>query len=370
MANTADTVGTDLRKRVAELTELVWNQGDLGFADACLSPDFVGHYPGVPDLCGPAAYQKMAAELRRALPDLAIRTRALIQEGDRVVLWAEVTGTQRGELMGVPPTGLPVRRSETTMLRFEGDRIAEVWHQADELGTLEQLGMTPPEGAGPLGQIAHTFKLMARFAVLQVKAGRAGGAPDTVLPPTVTASGGAAAQHPAQSDGPRPELKAKARELAARTFDEHDLTALDDLARPDARWHLPGRPELGNDGFKELMLHLWQAKPDLRVEILDLVSEGPYIACRVGFTGTHRGELMGIPPTGRRVEMEEVLVQRWDDEGRLVTFHQEADYLGMLGQLGVVPPRGTGPLGQLAHTFTAAARFTWLGLKARRSSGS
>ncbi|MGW7467895.1 ester cyclase [Streptomyces xantholiticus] len=173
MAHTADTEETDLKKRVAELSDLVWNKGDLSAADTYLSPDFVGHYPGVPDLRGTAAYKRMAAELLRALPDLAHRQLTLIQEDDRVVMRAEITGTQRGELMGVPPTGLPVRRSETTMLRFEGARIAEVWHQADEIGTFEQLGLTPPDGAGPLGQIAHTFKLMARFAVLQAKAGRA-----------------------------------------------------------------------------------------------------------------------------------------------------------------------------------------------------
>ncbi|MEU5955047.1 ester cyclase [Streptomyces sp. NPDC047525] len=173
MAHTADTEKSDLKKRVADLSDLVWNQGDLSAADTYLSPDFVGHYPGVPDLRGAAAYKRMAAELRSALPDLTHRTITLIEEDDRVVLRAEISGTQRGELMGIPPTGLPVRRTETTLLRFEGDRIAEVWHLADEIGTFDQLGLTPPEGAGPLGQIAHTFKLMARFAVLQAKAGRA-----------------------------------------------------------------------------------------------------------------------------------------------------------------------------------------------------
>ncbi|MFF2654260.1 ester cyclase [Streptomyces sp. NPDC058045] len=173
----------------------------------------------------------------------------------------------------------------------------------------------------------------------------------------------------AAGDGTHLDLKAKARELAGRTFDKRDLTVLDELAVPEAKYYIPGRPPLGNDGFKELMLHLWQAKPDLRLEILDIVSEGPFVASRVRFTGTHLGELMGIPPTGRRLELEEILVERWNDEGRLVEFYQEADYLGMLTTLGVVPPRGAGPLGQLAHTFTSAARFTWLKRKARRGGG-
>ncbi|MGW7467894.1 ester cyclase [Streptomyces xantholiticus] len=173
----------------------------------------------------------------------------------------------------------------------------------------------------------------------------------------------------AAGHGARPNLKARTRELAARTFDKRDLTVLDELARPDARYYLPGRPPLGNDEFKELMLHLWQAKPDLSLELIDLVAEGQYVACRVRFTGTQLGELMGIPPTGRRVELDEILIVHWDDEGRLIDFHQEADYLGMLTQLGVVPPRNTGPLGQLAHTFTSAARFAWLKRKARRGSG-
>jgi predicted ester cyclase len=170
-------------------------------------------------------------------------------------------------------------------------------------------------------------------------------------------------------DGARPDLKARARELASRTFDKRDLSVIDELARPEANYYLPGRPPLGNDGFKELMLHLWQAKPDLRLELLDMISEGPYVASRVRFTGTHLGELMGIPPTGRWIQLDEILVERWDDEGRLVEFHQEADYLGMLGTLGVVPPRDAGPLGQLSHTFTSAARFAWLKRKARRNTG-
>ncbi|MFF2654261.1 ester cyclase [Streptomyces sp. NPDC058045] len=173
MAHTADTAQSELKKRVADFTDLVWNQGDLIAADTYLSADFVGHFAGGPDLRGAAAYKRMAAELRRALPDLTHRTLHLIQEGDRVVLRAEISGSQRGELMGIPPTGLPVRRTETTLMRIEGDRIAEMWHLADEIGTFDQLGLTPPEGAGPLGQIAHTFKLMARFAVLQAKAGKA-----------------------------------------------------------------------------------------------------------------------------------------------------------------------------------------------------
>lgn len=187
-------------------------------------------------------------------------------------------------------------------------------------------------------------------------------------------SSGAGAPAPARGAAPDPagtaplDRRALAHLVIDRCWRQQDPTALDELALPDCRYHLPGHPVLDNAGFLALMREIWQAKPDLRVEVLDMIVDDPYVATRLRFSGTQHGELLGIPPTHRRVDIEEMVLAHFDDSGRLVEFHQEADFVGMLGQLGVVPPPGTGPLGQLAHTVTTAVRFTWLGYRARRNA--
>ncbi|MFH8366938.1 ester cyclase [Streptomyces sp. NPDC018031] len=163
------------------------------------------------------------------------------------------------------------------------------------------------------------------------------------------------------------DARAATNELFQRAWRQRDASVLDDMAAPDCTYHVPGRPPMDNREFLALMQHIWEAKPDLWVELFDMIVEGNSVACRAQFIGTQTGELLGIPPTGRKVDMEEIILVRWDEQGRLAAMYQEADYVRMLVQLGVMPPPGTGPLGQLAHTFTSAARFTWLKRKARKA---
>ncbi|MEU1017249.1 ester cyclase [Streptomyces sp. NPDC005900] len=183
---------------------------------------------------------------------------------------------------------------------------------------------------------------------------------------TTSSSGQAAA---AETVPGRREPKDAAHELLERCWRVKDVTVLDDMADPACTYTLPGHPRLDNKQFLDLMQQIWRAKPDLRIDLLDMIAEGEWVASRVRFSGTQTGELLGIPPTGRFVSIDEMILERWDEHGRLLEFHQEADFVGMLTQLGVVPPKEAGPLGQLAHTFTSAARFTWLRRKARRTGG-
>ncbi|MEU4798284.1 ester cyclase [Streptomyces sp. NPDC023327] len=159
----------ELKELAAHIADRVWNHADLGAIDEYFLPHFVGHFPGLPDVYGPADFKKMGADLRKALPDLQERILVQVQERDRVFMQAVLTGTHRGDLMGIPPTGVATVLTEMIILRFEGRKVAELWQQADYMGVMEQLGVVPPRDAGPLGQIAHTFKLMGRFGVLKAK---------------------------------------------------------------------------------------------------------------------------------------------------------------------------------------------------------
>ena len=83
------------------------------------------------------------ARLHRAYPDLHITIEDLIAEGDKVVSRNSVTGTHRGEYMGIPPTGKSVTYNEIFILRFLNGRIAETWGVVDVFSQLKQLGVIP-----------------------------------------------------------------------------------------------------------------------------------------------------------------------------------------------------------------------------------
>ena len=89
---------------------------------------------------------------------------------------------------------------------------------------------------------------------------------------------------------------------AARRFHEEvingrNLDALDELLAPDGVDHTFGsrNPEQAKQFFG--MIH--QAFPDLHAEVHDVIAEGELVAARVTYTGTHQGEFLGIPATGK-----------------------------------------------------------------------
>ena len=87
-----------------------------------------------------------------------------------------------------------------------------------------------------------------------------------------------------------------------------------------------------------------RAFPDSYFSVDDMIAEGDKVATRKTFHGTHEGEFMGIPPSGRTVTMGLIDIVRIS-EGRVVEHWSMGDNLGMVRQLGVVPQPGesTGP---------------------------
>ena len=79
------------------------------------------------------------------------------------------------------------------------------------------------------------------------------------------------------------------------------------------------------------------AFPDLRIVIEDQVAEGDKVASRYTGSGTHQGELRGFPPTNNRVEVTGTITSRFAD-GKIVEEWNNIDGLGMMQQLGIVPP--------------------------------
>lgn len=87
---------------------------------------------------------------------------------------------------------------------------------------------------------------------------------------------------------------------------------------------------------KRLFAEFRSAFPDWHEEAVQLVAEGDTVAGRFRCSGTHLGEFLGNPPTGKRMEVEEVFFVRAED-GRFVDFWGLEDSLGRLRQLGLLP---------------------------------
>ena len=92
---------------------------------------------------GAAKLKEVFRRLHQAFPDLHITVEDLIAEGDKVVGRNTVTGTHRGEYMGLPPTGKTVAYNEIFIFRCEEGRIAETWGVVDVISQMKQLGLIP-----------------------------------------------------------------------------------------------------------------------------------------------------------------------------------------------------------------------------------
>jgi steroid delta-isomerase-like uncharacterized protein len=116
-----------------------------------------------------------------------------------------------------------------------------------------------------------------------------------------------------------------------------DLDKADEVIARDYVYRSPGSPEMrGPDGFRQLISMYRAAFPDLNMVVDDMLAEGDKVAARWTATGTHRGELMGIPPTGKRVTGSGLIISRFAG-GKVVEDNEVIDLLGMMQQLGVVP---------------------------------
>jgi len=118
-------------------------------------------------------------------------------------------------------------------------------------------------------------------------------------------------------------------ELISKTIDE--------LVEPNALIHTPLPIEAtGAQLAKEVFGTLLRAYPDLHIPVADLLEEGDKIVSRNTVTGTHQGEYMGLPPTGRSVTYNEIFIVRFAG-GRIVESWGVVDVFSQMKQLGVIP---------------------------------
>ncbi|MBB3733529.1 ester cyclase [Nonomuraea dietziae] len=139
------------------------------------------------------------------------------------------------------------------------------------------------------------------------------------------------------------ENKALVRRYYAE-IDRGDIDALDELVAEDYLDHSP--PPFpgfapGREGLKEIFRLFWEATPGTH-DIEDQIAEDDKVVTRLTAHGVHKGDLPGIPATGRRLTVTATVVHRVEN-GRLAEKWSDKDVLGFLQQLGVLPDLG-GPL--------------------------
>jgi predicted ester cyclase len=144
----------------------------------------------------------------------------------------------------------------------------------------------------------------------------------------------------ARPSDPR-RMHAEANKQVVRRFvDEYQTAANEqsfaELLHPEVvdRSRPPGIAE-GAEGVRQQFEAFRAAFPDFHAVIHDQIAEGDKVVTRKVFHGTHRGELMGIAPTGREVQIEVIDIVRIED-GQIVEHWNVVDRLGLLQQLGAL----------------------------------
>lgn len=117
-----------------------------------------------------------------------------------------------------------------------------------------------------------------------------------------------------------------------------DIAGFGDLVADGFVEH-EGGPGFAPDkqGTLDYFRAMLEAFPDMRMEVEDLIAEGDKAVARVRVTATHRGDFMGILPTGAASDIQVIDIMRFDADGRVCEHWGVADMLSLMQQLGVVP---------------------------------
>ena len=133
--------------------------------------------------------------------------------------------------------------------------------------------------------------------------------------------------------------KAVVRRFYEEVFNQKNLDALDELCTADCIDHNP-MPEQGPglEGVKHVFKLFCTAFSDLQIQVEDMIAEGDKVVASMTGRGTHTGDLMGIAPTGKEITITGIDIFRITN-GKVVERWGNSDDLGMMQQLGVIPPQ-------------------------------
>lgn len=283
----------------------VWNKGNFDYMDEIYTSDFklnalwentsLGR-------SGVAAKNEARSTIEGwldAFPDMRVTVEEQVADGEFVASRHIAIGTQAKEFRGLPNTGNRGAITGLTINRVRDGKVAEVWTCWDAAGMMQQLGIFP--GPDPEMSSEETTALWA-------------GLPET------------------------PGEDAQTKAIVGRLYDElwsgGALELADELIDADYLGHASGRPlARGPVGLAELAGQWRAAVPDLKFQVHAQHAEGGHCVTRLTAVGTHEGDWLGLPATGKVLRLSGLSVARVAG-GKVVSEWSEYDAMGLLSQLG------------------------------------
>ncbi|HEY9842940.1 MAG: ester cyclase [Candidatus Sericytochromatia bacterium] len=129
--------------------------------------------------------------------------------------------------------------------------------------------------------------------------------------------------------------------LVRRVFEsmsKGDLSMMDEVISPEYKNYNMPTPAPGAEGLKQLIGAFRSGFPDFKVDLEQVLADGDRVITQGVWTGTHQGEFMGIPATGKPISVGYIDIWRFVD-GKAVENWVQMDMVGMMQQLGVAPPQ-------------------------------
>jgi predicted ester cyclase len=277
------------------------NNQNFAVFDEMFAPNFVSFGgAGFQDLNGAEAFRQLYVQFISSMPDLTFRVDQVVAEGNFCGVRGRLSGTHKGNFMGfAPPTGKFISWTGTAIFRFDQNGLMDSrWQEWDGLSVMQQMGVIPAPPGSPA-------KL-----------------PEPVPPHVV---GGYSS--PEQN-------KNSIRRLVDELWNRGNLAVADELYHPQATW--PSNPMLppGSAGARAVVGMYRQAMPDLHLEFKNLLTDGDMVLAWVSLSGTQRGDLMGVPPSGKTAKWGQIFISRFAG-GQIVESWTNEDILGLMQQLGV-----------------------------------
>ena len=130
--------------------------------------------------------------------------------------------------------------------------------------------------------------------------------------------------------------KVLVRRCIEEVFNKGDVTAIDEFFAPNFIPPLQPGVTRDREGYKQFVAAFFVGFPDLHVTVEDMIAEGDKVVFRATNNGTHKGEFIGIAPTGKQATWTEIGIWRIEG-GKIVEIWSEVDKLSHMQQLGVMP---------------------------------
>lgn len=135
------------------------------------------------------------------------------------------------------------------------------------------------------------------------------------------------------------DRKAALRKVYEEGYHNGNFGPLDEIAAEnmvDQSVYRDPKATPGLAGFKQRLNGTRGAFPDIKAEFGNFLEEGDLVAFNWSLTGTNTGSLRGMPPTGKKMTMTGINIERFEN-GKLVEHWSNPDLLGMMQQLGIIP---------------------------------